>query len=522
MLRAKPGTFLHPTTGLVTKAGVNLLTYSEQFDNVIWTKQTAVSITPNNLTSLDGKLTADRYISDGSGTTGLHQSRITTASANYTVSIFIKYLSGSYWYRLMGYDGSGNQYRVWVDIKNGIKGTATAIGTASIVDSKVTELGSGWYRISVSGSILTTALYSQLGCQTADNSTDYGTGNAYIWGAQLELGSSSTVYARTTTVATAALRIEEKGALIEKERTNLALYSEQLQHAGGWANISALTVITDDATAPDGEETADKIVPTTGGNYLYQPITVTAETTYTFSWWVKGEVTSISYAIYDQSNSGWITVETAYVPTAGWTRHSHTFETPVGCTTARVYIVRELTNTESVHVWGAQVEEGSFPSSYIPTEASAVTRNADDLTFASSEHISDTEGTVILKSDVQLSATGQYYLSFSGVKSFRSLSSGKLQCYDGTDIRDLFGFSSIVGGTDYKMGMKWWSSSVSGALDGTVSSTFGYDGSWDALTNTTIGTYTNAASGALFGHIQNLRIFDSALTDNQMIGETSW
>jgi hypothetical protein len=53
--------------------------------------------------------------------------------------------------------------------------------------------------------------------------------------------------------------------------------------------------------------------------------------------------------------------------------------------------------TSGLFLWGAQLEEGSFPTSYIPTVASTVTRVRDSVTkTGASALIGQTEGTIFL------------------------------------------------------------------------------------------------------------------------------
>lgn len=179
----------------------NLLTYSEQFDNAAWGKgglnafgggsvvNTAATTDPN------GGYTADYMQEDTSN--GLHRVYISIASVagtSYTWSIYAKAAQRS-WVVL---DASDTLNRLtWFNLTNGTVGTVDATRTASIQ-----SVGNGWFRCTVSGSIASgTTAYLQAYISTGNNVSSYtgdGTSGIYIWGAQLELGSTATDYQRIT------------------------------------------------------------------------------------------------------------------------------------------------------------------------------------------------------------------------------------------------------------------------------------------------------------------------------------
>jgi hypothetical protein len=72
----------------VLSARVNLLTYSEQFDNAAWTNST-VTVAANNVTAPDGTLTADRLTATGADSY-LRQGINVTSGVNYTLSVYLR------------------------------------------------------------------------------------------------------------------------------------------------------------------------------------------------------------------------------------------------------------------------------------------------------------------------------------------------------------------------------------------------------------------------------------------------
>ena len=168
----------------------NLLTYTEQFDNAAWTKA-ATTITANSVESPNGTMTADTLTAaSGAAAHNMHQSAGSSGTA-ITMSIYAKAGTNSF---IQFYHGAASNTFANFDLAAGAVGTVGASSTASIA-----SVGDGWYRCTMTctpGTASTNRVVMISSATSAYNEswTATGTETVYLWGAQLEAGSTATAY----------------------------------------------------------------------------------------------------------------------------------------------------------------------------------------------------------------------------------------------------------------------------------------------------------------------------------------
>jgi len=386
-------------TGLIEKGRENLVLQSNSFDTT-WA-QNRVDLTSGQ-SGYDGGSNAWQLQSNDASTTYLQQS--VAVSGVQTISLYAKVGTADY---LAFYASSGA--RAWFNLNSG-----SISSSSSNIDTQIENVGNGWYRCSMSYNASTTYVRIYVADVNANFTSAIGA-NIYIQDAQLEQGLAASPYIPTTTTTAQAGVLENTprlnyttgvanpSLLLEPSRTNLVRYSEYYEGTGWILGTGVLTSNTTETTSPEGLYNAAKFVDTNNGAQLYHSgMPVTASTQYTFSFYAKGDIGTPTLAVYDESNGAFILVDIAYsISEDSWTRIEETITTPVGCTSLRVYPIRG-TGSGTIYFYGAQVELGSYPTSYIPTYSVSATRGQDTCikTDATGE-INSTEGVLFIEGKVE-------------------------------------------------------------------------------------------------------------------------
>lgn len=189
-----------------------------------------------------------------------------------------------------------------------------------------------------------------------------------------------------------------------------------------WQRIGS-TVTANATTAPDGAVNADSLTEdtSTGLHIVYRSVSITSGTVYTLSYWAKRGVGSRDLSIrLDNGTStlrsfvnlatGAVSANALHTVTAKlFGSYWYVTCTVTATATTSVVVGAEMAaagnvvtytgdGTSSIDIWGAQLEAGSFATSYIPTVASQVTRSADVASVNTlSPWYNATEGTLYVE-----------------------------------------------------------------------------------------------------------------------------
>jgi hypothetical protein len=264
-----------------------------------------------------------------------------------------------------------------------------------------------------------------------------------------------------------------QGLLIEESRTNLLTYSDDFADAS-WTKTRA-TITSNATSAPDGTTNGDHLVEdaTPANSHFITAISTSfvSNTIYNCSIFVKsdgsgrrlqiafpntafGLTTRVNFNVDTQTvTAGTNSTGSITSVGGGWYRCAATMTATATASTA---IFFSLANTDAsslaaatyngdgtsgIFIWGAQLEAGAFPTSYIPTTTTALTRAADVASVNTlSPWFNAAEGTLYVQASVGSAAatairlaaiddgtTGNVIRFASGTLSFQVLLSSATQ-----------------------------------------------------------------------------------------------
>ena len=352
--------------------------------------------------------------------------------------------------------------------------------------------------------------------------------------------------------------LASRGLLIEESRTNLILQSQTFGTT--WTatqlNTTGTPAYLNVATAPDGTTTADKIIANIGLSLhqFRQDVTLVSGTTYSITCYFKAaEQQFASIAVFGVANGSadWVSLfDVSSTPSAGsfngftstsvtnagngWIRCTAIFTaTASGNLNVRTGGAGSSTaggqfymgdGTSGILVWGAQVEAGAFPTSYIPTTTASVVRSADLCSITGSDFTgfyNQSEGTIVgsgLTNSPTTNAGPELFRASDGTNNNRvqiGMTNFPAQAVrpfitaSGTTT-----YSSTQGtatvGVERKVGMAYKTNDTISAFNGTL-----------GTLDTTVTPPTNCNQVALFsglgnGTISSLRYFKKRLPNAKL------
>ena len=201
-----------------------------------------------------------------------------------------------------------------------------------------------------------------------------------------------------------------QGLLIEESRANSLTYSAQFDNAA-WTKVNS-SVTADAAVSPNGTSNADKLIEDSSVSVFHRTTSILVSSTsgtYTASVFLKAAERSFAFlavtdnitgamerrinlatGVVDSTNvsgaGSWTSITASSVNIGnGWWRLTITGTQGAGTALTTIVSIGDATGarvytgdgTSGIFVFGAQLEAGAFPTSYIPTTTTALTRAAD-------------------------------------------------------------------------------------------------------------------------------------------------
>ena len=387
------------SSGLIEKAKVNNILHSNDFTNAAWIKSNT-NVTGGQTDPNGG---SDAALFQNTATANVYVFQAKTGGG--TISVYAKAGTRSTFVLLNGNFNNGASFDL---------STETTSTAGAGVISKIEDVGSGWYRCSV---YVTSKSHFLIGLSNISGGGAVIGDNMIFAFPQENHGLVAQEYIETTTTAvveglTADLpRLDYSGGatcpslLLEPSRSNVLQNSEYFS-GSDWIN-NGVTITDNAAISPEGKTNAALLTGVSGGFGIvkFSTWTATNKVASCFAKAGSGDIFKIAnvsfsnrYVLFDLSD-GTISEESA-----SWTGSIEDFGngwyrcTAISNNETGTFSLGTTSSSDSVYIYGAQLESGGYPTSYIPTYGTAAVRGKDSAnTTGVSSLIGSTEGTIYLE-----------------------------------------------------------------------------------------------------------------------------
>ena len=461
----------------------------------------------------------------------IYQSGLGSVSGVHTISVYVK-------------AGTAQGLRIRVDQASDANyiidlsdGSLISEGSISV---KSTSIGAGWYRMEL---VFLANTITNIQFRITDLTGATSSGTAYIQDAQLEQGLVARDYIETTTTAlyggitdnVPRLDYTDSSCpalLLEPQRFNAIDSSE---YAGAWSAIDSNITKTENATtSPEGVNNAVKLegLTTSASNQivnfgatLLDGVNVVGKT-YTASVYIKpvnpSDVGDDIYLSIQRSNGDYEGLNVTFeIDSADWKRYDLTYTfTGAGAgdqVGASFKILRNSTTIDDIYIWGVQLEEGSYATSYIPTYGTSVTRNNDETNVTGLQskgilsstqgtmffHITDIQGTAVVfnaQTANNLSYALRFVIRDTGFTTYQRINN--VQTTIRTDSLSL---------SEWKIAMSWNGTNLITSLNGTS-----YIDTIDASISSQLDKIARVNPQAISVTTNQILVFPTQLTEAEL------
>jgi hypothetical protein len=271
-------------------------------------------------------------------------------------------------------------------------------------------------------------------------------------------------------------------------------------------------VTLNNETSPDGTTSAAKVVLDVGGGttsgdrslFLVPTANVTATNSYAGSVWLKGAVGGERVVMRHAGNATY----SLFTLTTSWARYDVTETAASSLATMAIGLKGNQSDaTATIYVWGAQIEAGDFPTSFIKTTGSTASRSADVASIDVDQFgFNANEGSVVVEvgaHNTDSNAAAHYTLSKTTIGSewVSAYSSGTNVAFrvrEGGSDQGVITISDDIRASGAKTGFAFKANDFAAVVDG--------------------GTVSTDTSGSMASGIEELKIASFGSNPRQLCG----
>ena len=311
----------------------------------------------------------------------------------------------------------------------------------------------------------------------------------------------------------------EPSLLLEPQSTNLITQSELFSTS--WTRFGSITTTDNYTTSPSGQNNATRLQWTNAFNFIYQSLSHVGGD-FTLSIYLKSNTNVSQNVKLFMDNS---VQNKEVVVTTQWQRFEFTNTRTPTQSNRNVGLIKSGSQVGDldISIYGAQFEQKSYPTSYIPTSGSAVTRLGETANNAGGAGVFNSEEGVLYAEIAALADSGHRWISVNSSNSSNRIT---IELYPQTGtlvsrlttngVQKAFLVAiNIVKTNMNKIAVRYYLNNFSLWVNGNKIS--------EDVTDVPVPIGLNSLdfkqgdnSGNFYGKTKNLKVFNYALTDEEL------